>query len=123
MTVVPGEGVFVEIPSDAPANSTITFVGEVPQSTNPPLSNPIPAGFSIRASQVPQAGLVSTTLGFPADEQDQIFVFNEQTQRYVVSSFVLGAWDTEPNIDVGDAFFVNNANAAKNWTRSFSVNN
>src|SRR6185295_14677723 len=28
-TVVPGEGVFVFLPPDAPANSTITFVGEV----------------------------------------------------------------------------------------------
>jgi hypothetical protein len=123
MTVVPGEGVFVNIPSDAPANTTITFVGEVMQGTGAnQLSYPIPAGFSIRSSQVPQAG-TATQLNFPAGEQDQVFVFNEATQKYGTHQYLFGAWDpTEPSIDVGEAVFVNNAGAAKNWTRSFSVN-
>ena len=120
MTVMPGEGVFVLIPNDAPAQSTITFVGEVPSGN---LSNPIPAGFSIRASQVPQAG-TATSLAFPAGEGDQIFVFNEATQRYSTHSFseILGGWDTEPQIEVGEAFFVNNVSGAKNWTRTFNIN-
>jgi len=119
MTVLPGEGVFVFVPSDAPANSTITFVGEVMQGTA--LSTPVPAGFSIKSSQVPQQG-TATALNFPAGEGDQIFVFNEATQRYATFGFNLGAWDTEPTIDVGEAVFVNNVSGAKNWTRNFTVN-
>jgi hypothetical protein len=41
--------------------ATVTFVGEVPAGS---LSNPIPKGFSIKASQVPQAGKASTDLSF-----------------------------------------------------------
>jgi len=113
--IAPGNGVFVNV--QAPA--TITFVGEVPTG---PLSNPIPAGFSIKASQVPQAG-TATALGFPAGEGDQIFQFNEATQKYASPiGFNLGAWDVEPQFDVGEAFFVNNVGAAKNWTRTFNIN-
>jgi hypothetical protein len=114
MTVTPGEGVFVRV--EAPA--TVTFVGEVPTGN---LSTPIPAGFSIKSSQVPQAG-TATALAFPAGEGDQIFIFNEATQRYTTYGFNLGAWDTEPQIDVGEAFFVNNVSGAKNWTRTFNIN-
>jgi hypothetical protein len=114
MTVEPGEGVFVKV--DAP--STITFVGEVKTGS---LSTPVPAGFSIKSSQVPQAG-TATALNFPAGEGDQIFIFNEATQKYTTYGFNLGAWDTEPNIDVGEAFFVNNVSGAKQWTRTFNIN-
>ena len=114
MAVAPGEGVFVRV--DAAA--TITFVGDVPQGT---LNNSIPAGFSIRSSQVPQAG-TATVLQFPAAEGDQIFVFNEATQKYATSTFTFGAWDpSEPSIDVGEAVFVR-TDATKVWTRIFSVN-
>ncbi|MEK6700967.1 MAG: pyridoxal-phosphate dependent enzyme, partial [Planctomycetota bacterium] len=54
----PGEGVFISLPSAA----KLTFVGEVPQGA---LSTAIPTGFSIRASQVPQAGKVTTVQAKP----------------------------------------------------------
>jgi len=117
MTLVPGEGVFVRV--DAPA--TVTFVGEVMQGKDPtPLSFPIPAGFSIRSSQVPQAG-TATQLNFPAVEGDQVFVFNEATQGYATSNYSFGSWDKEPSLEVGEAAFIR-TDAAKPWTRSFSVN-
>jgi hypothetical protein len=109
----PGDGAFVRV--DAAA--TITFVGEVPAGQ---LSNPIPVGFSIKSSQVPQAG-TATALGFPAADGDQIFVFNESTQKYATSTYEFGAWDTDPTIDVGEAVFVR-TDAAKNWTRNFVIN-
>jgi hypothetical protein len=115
--VAPGEGVFVFV--EAPA--TITFVGEVPTGT---LSNPIPTGFSVKSSQVPQAGKVTTDLTLPAAEGDQVFKFNKTTQKYDLFGFsdILGGWDpSEPTIDVGEAFFVNYPGAAKNWTRTFRV--
>jgi len=111
--VLPGNGVFVRV--DAAA--TVTFVGEVPAGN---LSNPIPQGFSIKASQVPQAG-TATALEFPAAEGDQIFVFNEATQAYVTSTYSFGEWDRVPSIDVGEAVFVR-TDAAKNWTRNFNIN-
>jgi hypothetical protein len=116
MTVAPGEGVFVNVQ----APTQVTFVGEVKSGQ---LSNPIPAGFNIRASQVPQAGKVSTDLLYPAADGDQVYKFNSTDQKYFLFSFTtLLGWDpSEPSIEVGEAFFVNNPNAAKNWTRNFDI--
>jgi hypothetical protein len=117
MTVLPGEGVFVS----ALGPATVTFVGEVMQGTGAnQLKNPIPQGFSIRSSQVPQAG-TATALNFPAAEGDQVFIFNETTQAYATSNYSFGAWDKEPSFEVGEAAFVR-TDVAKDWTRSFSVN-
>jgi hypothetical protein len=114
LEVKPGNGVFVRVD----AASTVTFVGEVPSGQ---LSNPIPTGFSIKASQVPQAGKASTDLGFPAADGDQIYIFNTATGKYTTYSVVFGAWDpSEPSIDVGQAVFVR-TDAGKNWTRNFDI--
>jgi hypothetical protein len=117
----PGDGVFVFVPPDAPANTTLTFVGEVKTGN---LSSAIPPGFSIKSSQVPQAGTATGDLKFPAADNDQIFRFNEGTQKYETFSFTsLLGWDpADPAIEVGEAFFVNNLGAAKNWTRTFNIN-
>jgi hypothetical protein len=112
--IPPGEGVFVRVGAAA----TVTFVGDVPQGT---LSNPIPAGFSIRASQVPQAGTV-TVLGFPATEGDSIYQYDEtRAVKYAVSQYEFGQWSTVPTLKVGEAFFLRTG-AAKAWTRTFNVN-
>ncbi len=115
LTIAPGNGVFVRV--DAPA--TVTFVGEVPAGT---LHNQVPAGFSIKASQVPQAGKVSTDLKFPQAPGDQIFVFNTATGKYSLFSVddFTGDWATEPTLDVGQAVFVR-TDAAKDWTRTFDI--
>jgi len=117
--VNPGDGVFVNVQQAG----TITFVGEVRQGATGSASTTtaIPAGFSIKSSVIPQAG-TATQLQFPAGEGDQIFIFDEPTQKYKIFGFNLGAWDVEPSVDVGEAFFVNNVNGAKSWTRAFSVN-
>jgi len=112
LEVTPGNGVFVRVD----AATTVTFVGEVPAGN---LSNPIPKGFSIKASQVPQAG-TATALSFPAEEGDQIFIFNTATGKYATSTYSFGAWDTEPSLDVGQAAFVR-TDVAKNWTRNFDI--
>jgi hypothetical protein len=117
----PGEGAFVQLPSA----TTLTFVGEVPQGT---LVNPIPPNFSIRSSIVPQAGLLSTALGYTAQNGDTVYQWNRATQQYSpgLSYFVdegVGVWfPSEPDIAVGEGFFVQNTGAARQWTRSFSVN-
>jgi len=117
--LLPGGGAFIKNASSAAF--TVTFVGEVMQGN---LSNPIPAGFSIISSQVPQTGAVDTVLGLPVGEGDTVYQFDNAHNRYAVDSYSLGSWDTDtgPAPAVGEAFFYKNAGAAKNWTRTFSVN-
>jgi hypothetical protein len=112
--LLPGEGVFV----NSNGAVTLTFVGEVPTGTD--LPNQVPKGLSIRSSVVPQAGKITTDLLYPATDGDQVFSFNETTQKYTTSGFDFGAWDSEPTLDVGKAVFINSA-APKNWKRTFSV--
>jgi hypothetical protein len=123
--VLPGRGAFVFNPNAAgTAPLTLTFVGEVPQGN---LSNPIPTGFSIKASQVPQAGKPETLGTLPGALGDKIFRYNKAQQTYyTASNFIPGAgWvpATQP-IEVGEAFFFFRApqNGAAAWTRTFSVN-
>jgi len=120
--LVPGEGVFVRVS----APQTLTFVGEVPAGS---LSNPIPSGFSIRSSQVPQAGKVVEDLKFPVAEGDQIYLYNNATGKYNIytsDSLAASGWDSPagapavPTLDVGQAMFVRTS-TAKAWTRSFSI--
>jgi hypothetical protein len=119
--IAPGEGFFIELPAGSANPTVITFVGEVPQGN---LSNPIPVGFSMRSSQVPQAGGVSTALGLVPGDGDEIYTFTRDTQAYEVYTAIGGIWlPTEPNITVGESFFYNNVSGAvNNWDRVFSVN-
>jgi hypothetical protein len=114
LTVLPGEGVFIQV--SAPA--TVTFVGEVPSGN---LSNPLPVGFSIKASQVPQAGAITTALGYAPEEGDQVFKWDEATQKYNAHGFEFGEWSGGvPTLEVGEAFFLN-TQVARNWTRDFRI--
>jgi len=122
ITVVPGEAVFIKVP--AGGKFTNTFVGDVMSGS---LTNPIPAGFSLRSSQVPQAGKITTDLGYAPADGDQLYQFNTTTQKYnATASYdaVFAAWSVEPNIAVGEGFWIkNNTGAARSWTRSFSIGN
>ena len=116
MSFAPGEGLFVL--NAGAAAFTVTFVGEVMQGE---LTVPIAQGFSIVSSMVPQAGGLSSVLGYPAAAGDAAYQFNPATQAYASSSF-LGAWvPAEPELAVGEAVFINSSDA-KDWTRTFSVN-
>jgi hypothetical protein len=118
----PGEGAFIQLPSA----STLTFVGEVPQGN---LVNPIPSNFSLRSSIVPQAGGLSSALAYTAADGDTVYQWDRTNQQYApgLSYFVdagVGVWfPSEPNIAVGEGFFIQNTGAARNWTRTFNVNN
>jgi hypothetical protein len=116
--LVPGEGAFIL--NSTAANVTVTFVGEVKQGS---LSTALPAGFSIKSSQVPQSGPLAGTLGFPITAGDIIYRF-DAVSGYTIYVFDpdLGGWSPEePSPAVGEAFWVATA-AAKNWTRNFNVN-
>jgi hypothetical protein len=119
--VPPGNGVFVLNHTAAPL--TLTFVGEVPQGQ---LSNPLPRGFSIKASQVPQDGRPDA-LGLPGQAGDKLYRYNKTTKQYDTYLYndLDEAWNNPPLpvIPVGEAFFLFRATSAGTWTRTFSVNN
>jgi len=118
LTLKPGEGAFINLAAAA----KFTLVGEVPQGTAAaPLTQQVPAGFSIQSSQVPQSANLegATGLNFPGGNGDTVYFF--RNGAYVISTFLFGAFSPAAVPAVGESFFVNKG-AAGTWTRVFSVN-
>jgi len=130
--LAPGEGAFIQL--DAPA--TITFVGQVHEGS---INNPVPAGFSIKGSQLPiEAPLgkasdpektsttTATTLRFPAGEGDIVYFFDATTHQFkdAITFFAGVGWfpgnANGPAPKVGESFFVNKVLAA-DWSRNYTV--
>lgn len=113
----PGEGFFVKNVSPT-TDFKITFVGEVMQGTN---VTAFPAGFSLLASKVPQAGLVETDLLLPAANGDILYKLG--AAGYTIYTKRTGTtWTpSQPSIGVAEGFFFN-AKAAGSWNRTFNVN-
>jgi hypothetical protein len=118
LTVAPGEGFFITNPTAS--DKTVTFVGDVPTGS---LANPIPAGFSIKSSMVPQAGGITSVLGFTPLEGTVVYKFDATTQAYGLDAYEFGSWGTPggPVLAVADAVWINSP-AATSWNRTFSVN-
>jgi hypothetical protein len=113
----PGKGFFVK--NVGTTDFTVTFVGEVAQGTN--ITTPFAAGFSLIASQVPQAGTLETDLKLPAKNGDKAYLF--AGGNYSIFTRRASSWTggtAEPTVGVADGFFFQ-AVAAGDWTRSFSV--
>lgn len=112
--LMPGEGAFINVSTEFDA----TFVGEVMQGT---LTNPLPAGLSIKSSMVPAAETL-TDIGFPAEQGDQVFYWRDGA--YIPTTYVGALGTFQPAVDpppqVGEAFFVAKQNAA-DWVRDFTV--
>jgi len=115
-TLGPGEGaIFFNPTSDY---KSLSFVGEVEQGD---FSTPVPGGFTIQSSSIPQAGRLDTELGFPIDEGDVIHLFDRDRQSYVLYPYQNHAWGSEPPIvSVGESFWVAKK-SARNWIRNFYV--
>jgi hypothetical protein len=119
-TTVPGEGVYVLNP-DA-ADKVLTFVGEVVQGAT---STPLPKGYSIKSSVVPQAAKPDA-IGLPGVAGDALFRYNPSTKGFTSYRFddLDNKWVPDlPVINVGEAFFYLRAGNATTWDRTFSVNN
>jgi hypothetical protein len=122
LTLMPGEGVFVQNKSGS--DVVVTFVGEVAQGT---LTTALPAGFSIASSQVPQEGALDADLGFPKSVGDVIYKYDSAGQAYVGFSVSPVGWKSggatvpAPVMTVAEAFFVKKTTQSS-WTREFSVN-
>jgi len=113
----PGKGVFVLNP--ARQSLTVTFVGEVPQGR---LVNELPAGFSLVASMVPQAG-TAEQLGFAGEQGDYIYTFSEALQKYHLSACddIEQAWlPGLPILEAGKAFLLYKKNPGE-WVRTFFI--
>jgi len=117
-----GGGAFIN--NQSGSSFVLTSVGEVAQGT---LANPVPAGFSILSSKVPQTGLVTDVLLFPPANQDAVYKFVNTGvpgggyQRSIFDTDI-GDWDPiQPSIEVGEAMFVSSV-AGHIWTRTFTVN-
>lgn len=115
MTLVPGEGAFLKNNSANPI--TVTFVGEVNQNTNKlSFSSGV---YKLSSLFTPQAGKLQTDFGFPAGANDQVILWSGVS--YAGSTYDPDfGWDAEPEVKVGDGFFVKTA-TSKDWTRSFTV--
>jgi len=132
-TTLPGEGVFVFLPGPGAgeaANKVLTFVGEVPQNAT---STPVPKGFSIKSSVVPQAvapdktkNTDGTPAPIPAVNGTTLYRYIPAAKNYDTYSYLdfLGGWDNPlPVIEVGESFYYFNPGSDTTWTRTFSVNN
>jgi hypothetical protein len=116
-TLVPGEGAILFNPTSD--YKPLSFVGDLMQGQ---LSLPIPGGFSIRSSLVPQPGRIHADLGFPIAEGDVIHLFDRDRQKYVLYPYDPAKWASNPPIlSVGEAFWVAKT-LPGNWVRSFSLN-
>ena len=108
LTLAPGNGVFYQ----ASTPFTNTFVGNVMTGN---LTNPVPSGYSIKSSQVPQADTLEN-LGFPANFGDATYFY--RNGGYTISTFV-GTWSPDLTVGVGEAFWAQ-VSANVNWTRTFN---
>jgi hypothetical protein len=115
ITLLPGEGFFLK--NNAATNFTVTFVGEVLQNTN---TTTFTAGvYKMVSLWTPQAGLLSTAFGYPAGGGDSVLQWSGT--QYAPANYDSDfGWDPEPNLSVGEGFFVK-ATGPRTWTRSFTV--
>ncbi|HKI70373.1 MAG TPA: hypothetical protein VKA67_12330 [Verrucomicrobiae bacterium] len=98
---------------------SLNFAGEVMQGN---LSIPIPSGFSIRSSIVPQSGQLVDDLGFPIADGDVVHIFDREKQDYVLYPYENGEWKSgQPMLGIGESFWVAKT-VPGNWNRSFFVN-
>jgi len=105
----------------AAAATTLTFVGEVQQGT---LTVPLVSGGAAftRSSIVPQAGLLSTDLGYPGEPNDSSYKFTGV--NWTLATFDPDLLDWEPaelSYGVGEGIMLKKAGPTTAWVRNFTV--
>jgi hypothetical protein len=117
MPLAVGDGFFIYNP--LPTAITNIFAGEVQTGL---LTNQLPAGFSIQSSQVPQSGALDSVLGYPVQNGDVVYFYNNQTGQYQAFNYFFG-WGggNAPVPAVGQSFFVFKGSTT-DWVRNFNPN-
>jgi hypothetical protein len=113
-TLEPGEGAFIHYLGNSPL--VLTFLGQVTQGR---LINSLPSGYSIISSQVPQAGVIDTNLGFPVDDGDTVYLYNNASGAFTTYTYDFGVWNTPPSLSLGQSFIVRKTRS-HDWIRFFS---
>jgi hypothetical protein len=104
----PGEGVWLQVPS----TYIVTFTGqEVLHSTNP-----IPSGWSLKASIAPRPGIG----GLPAFPFDKILRWNGSNYVQYILDPEDGWVPSAPSIRVGEGFWFQNGGAPKIWLQNLT---
>jgi hypothetical protein len=115
LDVSPGAGLWISVP--AGIAFTNTFVGEAVLNS----TNAIPVGYSLKSAVLPQAGPIQTVLNYPASFGDTVSVYNGAGYDIYTLDPDLEAWTpSEPNVNVAQGFWINNAGAAKSWIRNYT---
>ena len=115
-----GEGFYFQNP---PGKScSITFVGEVLEGE---LNNPLPAGYSMKGTLVPQAGSLTEVHGLPGEPGDKVMLLVNDGQggsSFVTSEFSesANAWVPDPVVGIAQGFWIWKQHA-QDWIRTFYV--
>lgn len=117
-TLAPGEGAFLCNNTTEPL--TVNFIGAVKEGH---LVNPIPAGYSVRSSMVPQNGWVASDLGYPPGFGDQVRLWLGGMWQAHTFQSPSGSWSpAEPVVGAGEAFFLyRTGSSPTEWVRDFVV--
>jgi len=137
VTLAPGEGFFLAAANTAGSTLSITFVGDVPQGHLVNSLQPAPK-FAMVGSVVPQtaalgdtSGTYPTSLQFPAEDGDTIYLWDTAGQSYVSYAYFGGyGWSggtvgpEGPAVPVATGFFAQKGpgTTQTQWVRDFSVN-
>ncbi|MBI3882388.1 MAG: Ig-like domain-containing protein [Verrucomicrobia bacterium] len=110
-----GDATFILNPGTT--NFTVAFSGTLPAGTQ---TRALPHGYQMSGVSWPQDGLLQVAHGYVPSDGD--IVYRYRSNRYLISQYfaAFGAWDIEPDVKVGEGFFIFRATAG-NWTRTFSL--
>jgi hypothetical protein len=109
-TLEPGEGAMFYNPTED--YKSHSFFGELAPGH---VSMPIPAGFSLRGSILPQPGHLVDDLHFPIADGDVIQLLDRECQKLILHPYDDGKWKNGPPIiGAGEAFWVAKK-SPENW--------
>jgi hypothetical protein len=118
----PGQGLFINNPSNAPV--TITISGTVLQGglTNGYLTG---AGLTFLGNQFPVSGGITSTYGYVPSVNDQVLSWTGTgyaINGYISSKGKAPVWQGgEPQLSVGQAVFLNTTNTHPVWGTNFVI--
>jgi len=124
MTCEPGAALFI---NNYGTNITWTFVGEVPTGTQ---AQTIRQGYNMVSSIIPKSGALQTDLGYDpshgAGTGDTVYKYVNNGSGgggYLIFNYdgEFEEWDVQPNINVGEGFWVLRGGTAIPWSQTFNV--